>query len=360
MGCAKRLPALDGLRGVAAIGVMLFHFNLFFLPQAKLFELVPVLSRAYLAVDLFFLLSGFVMAHVYGHALASDWRAHWMGFATARFARIYPLFALTTLAMIAVVAMSGTPPAQVSFSAGALLFQPFLLQQWLPDLSWNYPAWSISTEAEAYLFFVFAAGPLLTGRHPRLLAACCVAVLAELSIANHGSLELHLGFHALLRTLAEFSLGVFLYRVHAREPRQFRQWAALLALLLALFWGLAIETRHPRWAQDVLAVGALWCLIYYCVNAKGALARLMNSRPSVTLGNWSYSIYLLHAPTHYAVRAAFAASGHPVSGLGVPGARLLFLATTLLVVGLSAVLYQGFEIPVRRVLLHTDAASRAE
>lgn len=70
---------------------MAFHFNLFFLPQAGL----PFVGRAYLAVDLFFLLNGFVMALVFGRALAAVWRGHWPNFAIARFARIYPLFALT-------------------------------------------------------------------------------------------------------------------------------------------------------------------------------------------------------------------------------------------------------------------------
>ncbi len=60
----RRVPALDGLRGIAALSVMAFHFNIFFLPQAGLSKFVPFLNRAYLAVDLFFLLSGFVMAHV--------------------------------------------------------------------------------------------------------------------------------------------------------------------------------------------------------------------------------------------------------------------------------------------------------
>jgi peptidoglycan/LPS O-acetylase OafA/YrhL len=87
MSDASRIRNLDGLRGMAAIAVMLFHFNLFFLPQAH----VPFVGRAYLAVDLFLLLSGFVMAHVYGRLLTSDKRAHWLLFAKARFARIYQL-----------------------------------------------------------------------------------------------------------------------------------------------------------------------------------------------------------------------------------------------------------------------------
>jgi peptidoglycan/LPS O-acetylase OafA/YrhL len=95
------IASLDGLRGIAAVGVMIFHFNYFFLPQAALAGALPfmrpILDHLYLGVDLFFLMSGFVMAHVYGQKLASNWRAYWRGFAVMRFARIYPLFALTTL-----------------------------------------------------------------------------------------------------------------------------------------------------------------------------------------------------------------------------------------------------------------------
>src|SRR5277367_5726076 len=88
---ARRISSLDGLRGIAAMTVVAFHFNVFFLPQARL----PFLNRAYLSVDLFFLLSGFVMAHVYGRDLAFNWQIYWQRFAVARFARIYPLFAIT-------------------------------------------------------------------------------------------------------------------------------------------------------------------------------------------------------------------------------------------------------------------------
>jgi peptidoglycan/LPS O-acetylase OafA/YrhL len=101
-----RIPRLDGLRGIAPIAVMEFHFAIFFLPHAKLFDILPGLDRAYLAVDLFFMIAAFVMAQVYGQQLALDWRGHWRKFGIARFARLYPAFAATTLQALASIEMA--------------------------------------------------------------------------------------------------------------------------------------------------------------------------------------------------------------------------------------------------------------
>ena len=335
-----RIPCLDGLRGLAALGVVLFHFNVFFLPQARL----PFVSKAYLAVDFFFILSGFVMAHVYGRLLAKNWRLHALGFARARFARLYPLFAVTTLTMAMVFALSDLPLNLVSFSGGSLALQPFLLQQWAPGLSWDYPSWSISTEAEAYVFFVFCSGLLLAGKYPRLIATGCIAILAALSLRHSGSLNCFVGISALLRTLAEFSLGMLLYRAHSADL-EFPSW--LTASLSVVFAGLATVTR-----LDLLMVAAFGCLIYYSArNTTDRVGKLLNSRPLVALGNWSYSIYLWHAPGHYAVMAAFAFIGYPVTQLGLASSRLLLFTTALAVVVLSAFHYRYFETPCRRFLL---------
>ena len=104
---------------------------------------------------------------------------------------------------------------------------------------------------------------------------------------------------------------------------------------------------------DFLIVGAFRYPIYYCVNVTDApTGRSLNSRPLVILGNWSYSIYLMHAPAHYVVMAGFALSHHPVSDLSPSSASVLTLITTMAVVGLSAANYRYFEMPIRRLILN--------
>ena len=119
------------------------------------------------------------------------------------------------LATMTIVSVTDARLRFVSFSLRSLVLQPFLLQQW-SRLSWYYP-WSISTEDEAYVFFVFSAGLLVTGKHPRLMAVCCVAILAELCIAKGGSLNLYRGISGWSRTLSEFSLGALLYRAYSNQ-----------------------------------------------------------------------------------------------------------------------------------------------
>jgi peptidoglycan/LPS O-acetylase OafA/YrhL len=348
MNATSRIASLDGVRGIAAVVVMIFHFNYFFLPQAALTSMLPfmqpILDHAYLGVDLFFLMSGFVMTHVYGQKLSASWRAHWMEFGTMRFARIYPLFALTTLVMVVAHVSARIPLSWISFSSRSLALQPLLLQEW-GSLSWNYPSWSISTEAAAYAFFVFSAGALVTGKYPRLIAAICVAILAALCIKYGGRLNAFTGFPALLRAIAEFSLGALLYRAHIVAKISSEIWLALLAIVCV------VVTALTRW--DIAIVGVLAYLVYYGARPTTSLARLLSSGPAIAMGAWSYSIFLWHAPTHYAVMAMFSAYGHPVETLDVTTARLLMLATMLAVVCLSALTFNCFEVPARRLIRRT-------
>ena len=138
---------------------------------------------------------------------------------------------------------------------------------------------------------------------------------------------------------------MLLYRAHLDETIFARRWAATLFVLFVTLWAIS--------RLDFFVVVAFGSLIYHAASTKDMYGRLLNSRPLIALGNWSYSIYLWHAPTHYVVMALFAAIGLPVNNLGLLSSRLLLLVTGVAVVGLSALSYQYFEIPVRRFVLYS-------
>jgi peptidoglycan/LPS O-acetylase OafA/YrhL len=175
-----------------------------------------------------------------------------------------------------------------------------------------------------------------------LVAACCVVVIIMLDVANHGNLNLFSGFAALARTLSEFSLGTLLYRLHSRSARFPIELVGSLSVLFAV---LAFVTH-----RDFFVVGAFACLTLFGAGATNAATRMLDSKPFVALGNWSYAIYLWHAPAHYAVMGVLAATGHPASALGLFNARVLLVGTSAGVVCLSALQYKYFEAPMRRVL----------
>jgi peptidoglycan/LPS O-acetylase OafA/YrhL len=103
---------------------------------------------------------------------------------------------------------------------------------------------------------------------------------------------------------------------------------------------------------DLFMVAGFGCLIYYSAsNTTDRVGKLLNSRPMVALVNWSYSIYLWHAPGHYAIMGVFAAIGYPVIRLGLGSSRILLVMTSLAVVAVSAFHYRYFEKPSRRFLL---------
>jgi peptidoglycan/LPS O-acetylase OafA/YrhL len=217
-----------------------------------------------------------------------------------------------------------------------------MLQQWCSGLSWNYPSWSISTEAEAYLYFLFFSGLLLSGKRPRVVAIFCVAVLTTLGISQGGCINYFVGLPALLRTLAGFSLGVLIYRFYSLRTGVTGNWVGVLAVLLL---GLAAITR-----MDSIAVCGFAFVVYGSANATNVFARFLETRPLVALGNWSYSVYLWHAPISFAVMGAFAAIHHPVGQLDMSRARLLLFTTACAVVIVAALHYRFVETPIRQLV----------
>jgi peptidoglycan/LPS O-acetylase OafA/YrhL len=322
-----------------------------------------LLNKGYLAVDLFFMLSGFVMTHVYREAFARQvsLRSYW-AFLSARIARLYPLhlavlglFAATMLAVRMAEYASGGPvmgiPISGVLSVGALVANLFMLQGLhASTLSWNYPAWSISLEFMAYLLFPFVlmrvwrAGSRTQG----LLALAMFAVLTWLAWFTRDDFNQWDGPTTLLRCLPEFLLGTLLYRAYLSPARAtlLSGDAAALGLLAVLL--LVLHTKGP----DLLVVLLFAALLMAVVSNRSRVGAWLNSSPLVWLGEISYALYLVHGFVEHATSEVLSQGLHirdlrELSSNVSLGLLAIMVAVSML---LAAVCCRWIEKPAQRYL----------
>lgn len=299
------LTALDSLRGLAAVAVVLFHIRLL----AKTVAAGPLLTlgfvnNAYLMVDFFFVLSGFVIALNYAERIPGPQAA--ARFLWLRFWRLYPLHLAFLLVMLAIesakfiarnrlgIEFDDAPFAINSawaFVNNLLLAQSFHLER---QLTFNIPAWSIS--AEFYTYLVFALILLATRR---LMATAALVAGASFLFLAHVSLDglYVMADYGFIRCLLGFFLGVLGCGAYRRMPRLDTAAAARSACLAiaAIFAVIVLLSWKPSPAFD-FAVPPLAAVVVVSLALAGGtpLARFLSMRPLAWLGTISYSIYMSH------------------------------------------------------------------
>jgi peptidoglycan/LPS O-acetylase OafA/YrhL len=337
----SELLPLTSIRGIAAWWVVLFHLRFLLAPWVPP-AVTNVLAKGNLAVDLFFVLSGFVLYLNYGDRVTRD-RASVADFLFRRFARIYPLHLLMLLGFLAYAgaAMAFGSATLESQQPGYFLASLFLVQNWgfHEATRWNVPAWSISAEFFAYLIFPTLLAILAPARRSTSLLVAGIVALA---------LSVHLYFFAfglpfpyaipqtgLFRCVAQFTMGMMLCELYARL-RDERRLALPLLLASAGFAAAYILLSAPvvplAWAGLVLGL------------ALGRGRGLLASPPLVWLGRVSYATYLCHYLLLTLFKFLFVQEGRPVA----PVMLGLYL---LAVLAASDLLYHGFERPAQRWLL---------
>jgi len=329
------LPALTGLRAVAAGWVVLFHY------RDDLLALVPGLTpldtfmrAGYLGVDLFFPLSGFVLAYTYADRLATfSWRGTG-GFVRNRFARVWPVHLLTLnvdLAIAAVVGTLGVGADGHRRTPQAYAENVAMVHTWFNDRpSFNAPAWSISSEWFAYLLapllFLGVARVRRAGTALVLSAAAyaaMLAVFATLALPN-GNLE-HMFY---VRILGEFVGGMLLCLAWVRGGARLGRLVFVLPLTLALLALVPAAAGGHYWAAPALglAVAAL-------AGSSGWVASALSWPGIVAAGEASYALYMTHLlvqPFAHSARLWAQGSGW-ASGLVLVGLLAVLLAMAWLV-----------------------------
>ena len=300
MKSGQEIRPLTGLRGVAAIYVMLFHYVLG-LPFSN--PGTTFLAHGYLAVDLFFVLSGFVMALNYGHMFrAGLLRGSYVKFLGRRVARVYPLYFAMTL-VAGVLALTGNLDSVQEPVPFALMTNLLMVQSWGLTESLDSPAWSISAEWAAYLLFPAILAPCLFRRPSRAWLAlfACVGLLAVLCVVPQSwghrprqatLLDLHTSFLAMpvVRCLPEFALGILAFRASATPYGLALARSRWLSAVICL--GIILLLMVPR--TDLLVVLLFPFLVVSLTSEQHLPGRILASPLAELAGLLSYSIYLTH------------------------------------------------------------------
>ncbi len=334
---ADRFYMLDGMRGTAAILVVLFHLGLVADQWA---------AGGYLAVDFFFALSGFVISSAYSADLL--WGLPPRKFAVKRIIRLYPLYAVGLGIGLMIAAGAVAKQGSQAFTPIELFvstaFSLFLLPTPLPMFSLfplNGPGWSLFLELVVNIGF---AVWMVRWRSETLVVVVGLSAIALAATAiSAGTLNIGWDWDTLpggyARVMFSFTVGVLLARHQNRIPKN-ASWlsiAPVTALVLALTIPVPPSLRVPADLAIALIIcpGILYCGI--------RLEAPQPIRPIASfLGDISYPIYALHFPLIFI--------GVDVARkIGLGDDVLIPVVTTGLVV-MSAVIYRLYDVPVRRYL----------
>lgn len=341
----------DGLRIIAAGAVVILHYSDYFKDVAAGQFMVAHTWHFNLFVDLFFVVSGFVIARQYFGRVddaASIGRFLWR-----RFARIYPLH-LATLAFY--VALAGAlhfgaartdNPARYPLSdlpAQFLLLHAFIGER----LTFNFPSWSLSAEMFCYLLFP-AIALVAQRRKEAVIALLVFAALANsLWVAAAGTTPWAdwINQGGAFRALPAFSLGIACYLFHDRIAR----WPVIPGALAA---SLAAFIVLGSWLPTMTALLAIYAIALLAVQADCTGRDTLLSR--LGFDRWSpltYSCYMLHIP----VATVIITFGSRLLSLSPPE-RLILAPVAIVVLAIASVVsLRTFETPLRRYL--TEAYDR--
>ncbi len=272
------LSNLTPLRGIAALLTVIFHVDLMLGGGGFLLKLKDslLLTRMYLMVDFFFVLSGFIMLHVYGQWFkVSTQSSDFKRFTIARFARVYPLHFVTLVYCIllkVVFTMAGgidnSPISAISNNYAAipshlLLIHSMNVNEWF---TWNNASWSISTEWWMYMIFPFLVKPFskLTTLGRVIVVLACLAgyllitfyivpivtVPASIFFTQVNPLDYGINVsyqYGFLRCVFGFVLGMIMYQAYneAFVKKNLRKWLHLISTDFGLLFMLAFcSTRY--------------------------------------------------------------------------------------------------------------------
>jgi peptidoglycan/LPS O-acetylase OafA/YrhL len=298
----RRYVALDGLRGIAALIVVLCHIR-----WTNHLTGSNAIQHGFLFVDLFFMLSGFVLAASYLERIRSI--IELCHFLLLRFFRIYPLHFVMLLAMIALelvkvaglwtgIMVPAQPPFSRSNSFGDIFLNVFLIQSLgtTDHLSWNIPSWSISCEAAGYVAFAFATLAGMTKTKAFQIIAVPMAIAGYVFVLHlKGTLNAFYDV-GIVRCLAGLSLGVWAYNLTQATRISFIEPGILGIIAVGLAAWVIVTLCFVNGITEAMVVPIFLLALLFLHQDRGIGAKVLCSQSIKFLGLISYSIYMVHFP----------------------------------------------------------------
>jgi peptidoglycan/LPS O-acetylase OafA/YrhL len=355
---SDRMEGLTGLRALAALWVVGFHYSFgafaSLYPQGSL----QVIRLGYLGVDLFFTLSGFVIWHVHAADFREPTLPAFRRFMGLRLARLYPVYLFTMLLFVLIIVL-GPPLGDPSFNPknyqpGQFLVDLFMLQSWglTRHLNWNYPAWSVSAEMFCYIIFPFLAFGLRRLHNILVVSAVVVlplALAACYSTIFHHTMNVTLGGAVLLRAAMEFTEGCLLRLMVDLIPVRRIRWIFPIIAMIAATEAMFITQSR---LADFMPVVIFPLIILAASSRANSIGRIASSRPLVLVGTASYSLYLMQAPVEKGARFLLAYVAH-----GTTFECTIAVCSYIAILGVSTMLVHRYiENPSRKSLRKLVAA----
>ena len=334
------LRALTGIRFFAAMQVVMFHFGASFAMRSPRIQFMGrFLANGWIAVSLFFILSGFILSYTYTNRFDTPrGKRH---FWEARFARIYPVYLLSLLLNL---------PFRGSLTVGSGLSVLTMVQAWNPvrptwAQAWNAPAWTLSVEMFFYVLFPFLLPRI--ERFSDFMLKITFVVLLLLIVFGHTAvpewiepLSQRIYVPMPMFRLPEFLLGMILGLLFIRNGEGERGPIDTYVSLIAI--GAILFSAHDKWLSLIIVPFA--ALIYNLAASRSRVAYALAGNTFVLLGGASYAIYLLQVPVRSWVHAAFTGEKDLKSQHGGVDAFL----SPILLIGISVAVFLYYEDPIRR------------
>jgi peptidoglycan/LPS O-acetylase OafA/YrhL len=317
------------------------------------------IAKRYMGVDLFFILSGFILAHVYCPQVIGK-RFNFGSFLWARLARLYPVHLVTLFGLMVLSLLARELGIEVNnaFDTQTLWAQLLMVQAWglTPAGSWNHPAWSISAEWFAYLLFPLSFAVVgFAKRAPWVGVALSGSLFGALFItvphvAFFGGAELTelTANGGALRIIPSFLMGVSLWRLgQALTLYCNLAWTGVLA---SAAWVIIVPSFGGNDALTWIGLAALiFCL---AETAKSGNAGAITGPSALWLGEASYALYMVHMPVDLVY---FPVVGKLIQApAGNVSALAIVLCAMLASLMAAGILYQYLERPARTQLRLRD------